>query len=64
MKIRTQNENYKFIENLESAIGKTQEAIGEITYSSYPNINKEAIIKLETAINIMEEVLEMAIFKP
>ena len=64
MKIRTQNENHSFIENLESAIGKTQEAINNISYSSYPNINKEAIIKLETVINTMEEVLEMAIFKP
>ena len=64
MKIRTQNENYKLIENLESAIGKIQEAIGNITYSSYPNLNKEAIIKLEMAKDTMEEVLEMAIFKP
>ena len=64
MKIRTQNENYKLIENLESAIGKIQEAIGSITYSSYPNLNKEAIIKLETAKDTMEEVLEMDIFRP
>lgn len=64
MKIRTQSENYSFIENLESAIGKTQEAIGSISYPSYPNINKETIIKLEMAISIMEDVLEMDIFKP
>lgn len=64
MKIRTQNENYSFIENLESAIGKTQEAISNISYSSYPNVNKETIIKLETAISIMEDMLEMDIFKP
>ena len=64
MKIRTQNENYKLTENLETAIGKTQEAIGDIYYPSYLNLNREAIIKLETAIMMMEDVLEMSIFKP
>ena len=64
MKICTHNENYELIGNLESAIGKTQEAIGSISYSSYPNLNREAIIKLETAIMMMNDVLEMSIFKP
>lgn len=64
MKIRTHDENYSLIENLESAIGKTQEAISSISYSSYPNLNRDAIIKLETAIMMMEDVLEMGIFKP
>lgn len=64
MKIRTHDENYRLIEHLESAIGKTQEAISSISYSSYPNLNRDAIIKLETAIMMMEDVLEMGIFKP
>lgn len=64
MKIRTHDENHSLIENLESAIGKTQEAISGISYSSYPNLNRDAIIKLETAIMMMEDVLEMGIFKP
>lgn len=64
MKIRTHDENYRLIEYLESAIGKTQEAVSNISYSSYPNLNRDAIIKLETAIMMMEDVLEMGIFKP
>lgn len=64
MKIRTYNENHSFMDNLESAIVKTQEAISSISYSSYPNINKETIINLEMAISIMEDMLEMDIFKP
>lgn len=64
MEIRTENENYRYTEYLESAIGKVQEAISNISYSSYPNINKDAIKQLEKAIDLMEYGLIRNIYKP
>ena len=64
MKIRTSNENYSYMENLESAIGKVQEAISCISYSSYPNINEDTIEQLKKAIDLMEYGLIRNIYKP
>ena len=54
----------RFMEYLESAIDKAEQAISNISYSSYPEINKDVIAKIEKAITIMEEALDMEIYKP
>ena len=64
MRIRNKNENQNFIEHLESAVDKAEQAIDNITYTFYPQMNKRTIEKLKKAINILEEVQEMCIFKP
>lgn len=64
MKIRNKNENQRFIEHLESAVDKAEQAIDNITYTFYPQMNKRTIEKLKKAINILEEVQEMCICKP
>lgn len=64
MKIRNKNENQRFIEYLESAIDKAEQAIDSITYTFYPQTNKRTIEKLKKAIEILEEVQEAPIFKP
>ena len=64
MKIRNKNENKKFMENLESAVDKAEQAIDSITYTFYPQMNKRTIERLKKAIDILEEVQEMCIFKP
>lgn len=64
MKIRTQKENNCFINYLKSAIDKAEQTVDTISYTFYPEINKEAITKLKKAIDIMEDVLDMDIFKP
>lgn len=56
--------NNRFMEYLESAIDKAEQAIGSISYSSYPEINKEVIAKIEKAIALMEDALDMEISKP
>ena len=64
MQIRTEHENQSFIETLESAIDKAEQAIGEISYSSYPEVNKDTIEQLKKAISIMEYGLVRNIYKP
>lgn len=64
MKIRNKNENYHFIEHLESAVDKAEQAIDNITYTFYPQMNKRTIEKLKKAIEILEEIQEAPIFKP
>jgi molybdopterin synthase catalytic subunit len=56
--------NERFMEYLESAIDKAEQAVDSISYSSYPEVNKEVIAKIEKAIAIMEEALDMEISKP
>ena len=56
--------NNRFAEYLESAIDKAEQAVSNISYSSYPEINKEVIAKIEKAIALMEDVLDMEIFRP
>lgn len=64
MKIRNRNENYRYIEYLESAIDKAEQAIDTITYMSYPDMNKRTIAELRKAIDIMDKMLNTCIFKP
>lgn len=61
---RNYEENYRFEDYLKSAIDKAEQAISNISYSFYPEVNKEAIAKLEKAISIMEDVVDTDIFKP
>lgn len=64
MKIRNKNENRQFIIHLESAIDELKQAIDNITYVSYPEINQRTITTLKKAIDIIENVLNNCIFKP
>lgn len=56
--------NNRFVEYLESAIDKAEQAVSNISYSSYPEINKEVIAKIEKAVALMEDALDMEIFRP
>lgn len=56
--------NNRFMEYLESAIDKAEQAVSSISYSSYPEINKEVIAKIEKAVALMEDALDMEISKP
>lgn len=57
-------ENCRFAGYLASAIDYAEQAISSILYPDYPEINKETIAKIQTACDIMEEVLDSDIFKP
>ena len=56
--------NNRFVEYLESAIDNAEQAVSNITYSSHPEINKEVIAKIEKAVALMEDALDMEIFRP
>ena len=65
MRRRNMEENCRFAGYLASAIDKTEQAISNIFYPDYPDINKEVIEKIQTAYNILDDVLDnMDIFKP
>ena len=53
-----------FGEYLESAIDKAEQAVSNISYYSYPEINKEVIETIEKAIDFLEDALDMEIFRP
>jgi transcription initiation factor IIE alpha subunit len=48
----------RFQHYIERAIGKLQEAESTITYTSYPERNKEIIIEIQTMIDKLEDMLE------
>ena len=56
--------NNHFVEYLESAIDKAEQAVSNISYYSYPEINKEVIAKIEKAVDLMEDALDREIFRP
>lgn len=56
--------NSRFMEYLESAIDKAEQAVSSISYSSYPEINKDVISKIEKAVDLMKDALDMEISKP
>ncbi len=56
---RTKDENARYIDLMESAIDKAEQAIGSITYSSFPEINAELRKKIQNACCILEEALEL-----
>lgn len=49
--IRTEEENERFFELLENAEGKLNQALFEITYSSFKNLNKSTIQDIESIID-------------
>jgi len=62
---RTAAENTRFIEYIESAIDKAEQAIGNISYSSsYYYVNKSTIEKIQKAIDILNDTLDTDIHKP
>ncbi len=64
MKIRNRNENVQFIEHLKIAVDELEQAIDNITYISYPEVNQRTITTLKKAIDIIKNVLGNCIFKP
>lgn len=64
MRIRNKNENIEFVNNIKSAIEDVEQAIDGVTYISYPEMNKRTRENLRKAIAIMEDTLNMCIFKP
>lgn len=62
---RDMEENCRFCEYLAVAIDKAEQAISNITYSTYPELNKETIDKIKKACEILDDVLDaMDIKKP
>lgn len=61
---RKYEENYRFEDYLKSAIDKAEQAISNITYSYYPEVNKDVIARIEKAISILEDAVDSDIFKP
>lgn len=64
MRKREQYEDCMFAEYIASSIDKAEQAISNITYSIYPEINMEVIKKIKQAIEILDDVLDREIFKP
>lgn len=64
MKVRNKSENIRYRNHVESAIDEIQQAIDTITYSSYPEINKRIIEKLQNITELMENALDACICKP
>ena len=64
MKVRTKTENRRYVDFLEEAIDRVGQAADCITYSSYPEINRRIIAKLEEAMCTLEEAMEACTFKP
>lgn len=64
MEKREQYENIRFAEYIASSIDKAEQAISNITYCTYPEVNMEVIKKIEQAIEILDDVLDREIFKP
>ena len=61
---REYEENYRFEDYLKSAIDKAEQAISNIAYSFYPEVNKDVIARIEKAISILEDAVDSDIFKP
>lgn len=64
MKVRNKNENVRYVDCLETAVDKVQQAIDNITYTSYPELNKRTIAKLEEIVHDLEVATNTCLFKP
>lgn len=64
MKVRTKTENSRYVDFLEEAIDRIEQATDSITYTAYPEINRRLIAKLEEAMCTLEEAMEACTFKP
>ena len=62
---RKSEENCRFCEYLAEAIDKAEQAISNITYTTYPELNKGTINKIKNACEILDGILDvMDIKKP
>lgn len=62
---RSAEENCRFCEYLAEAIDKAEQAISNITYTTYPELNKGTIDKIKKACEILDDVLDvMDVKKP
>ena len=62
---RSMEDDCRFCEYLAVAIDNAEQAISNITYSTYPELNKETIDKIKKACEILDDVLDvMGIKKP
>lgn len=64
MKIRNKNENAHYADYLETAMDQVQQAIDNITYLAYPELNKRTIAKLQEILDSIDRVSAAPIFKP
>lgn len=66
--IRTEEENKYFLELLEDAEDKLNQALGEITYSSFKNLNTDLIKRVKDIIGnisvMKNEISSNMIYKP
>ena len=61
---RDMYDNSRFYEHLSIAIDNAEQAISNITYSSYPELNKEVIDKIKKVCEILEDIRVTDIKKP
>ena len=62
---RSAEDNCRFCEYLAIAIDNAEQAISNITYSTYPELNKGTIDKIKKACEILDDVLDvMDVKKP
>lgn len=59
----TAEQNTEYIDLMESAIDKAEQAIAHITYTSFPQVNSDTIEKIKGACRILEEALQAEIYK-
>ena len=64
MKVRNKNENIRYVAHLDVAIDQIQQAIDDITYTAYPELNKRIITKLAEIIPLLDAAKSNGIFKP
>lgn len=61
---RTEKENYEYVDLLETAIDKAEQAISNISYCSYRKVNADIIAKIKLACSILNECVNFEIEKP
>ena len=64
MKVRNKNENIRYVTYLDVAIDQIQQAIDNITYTAYPELNKRTTTKLTEVIYLLDAAKSNGIFKP
>jgi len=64
LKVRNKNENVRYINHLAEAMDQLVQAADCITYSSYPDINKKLIAKLDDIVDELDKCAHAFIFKP
>jgi hypothetical protein len=64
LKVRNRNENACYAEYLKTAIDQINQAIDNVTYTCYPELNQRLIAKLREAADLVEACSHAGIFKP